>query len=106
MRRRDFLLIGAGSACWLLLSRLPFSTSATKRVGAWVECQSLITALGGRGRVQYFYDPRVGVMVDEDGLGPAPGGGYGCARFGPPVLSVKEAQALWKWALHAKAEIA
>ena len=56
--------------------------------------------------MQYFYDPRVGVMVDEDGLGPAPGGGYGCARFGPPVLSVKEAQALWKWALHAKAEIA
>lgn len=105
MRRRDFLLISAGSACWLLLSRLPFTTRATKRAGAWVECQTLIAALGGRGRVQYFYDPRVGVLI-EDRLDAVPPSGSGVIRCGPPVLSVKEANALWKWALHAKAVLA
>ncbi len=104
MKRRDFLLISAGSACWLVLSRVPFSTMATKRVGAWVECQTLIAALGGRGRVQYFYDPRVGVLI-EDGLDAVPRCA-GVIRCGPPVLSVKEANALWKWALHAKAVLA
>lgn len=83
MRRRDFLLISAGSLCWVVLARLPFSGAATKRVAAWVECQTLIAAFGGRGRVQYFEDPRLGVLID-DGL---PGcQGVGCVRCGPPSL--------------------